>query len=161
MTDHTRPDAVDRAAGIDPDGPTFALRERRPEYLEGAEACRVSTLHPDEDLGLPPDLRAAVAHRAARTAGRDALLAQYPKHNDATLTALAVGDTPEDTKLAALARHIDMIASDPGQSDASDLQTLRHAGFTVAQIVALSELLAFVCFQIRVAHGLALMEMPS
>ena len=38
------------------------------------------------------------------------------------------------------------------------LDALLEAGLTVPQVIALSELLAFACFQIRVAHGLSLLE---
>lgn len=152
------PDAMDRAAGLDPDGETFALRCRRPEYVAGAEACRASVLAPQNDLGLTPSLRAAIARRVALTADSAALLAGYALPDDPALAALATGETPTDPLQRALALHADMIASHPGQSGPEHLQALQDAGLSVPQVIAVSELLAYVCFQIRVAHGLSLLE---
>lgn len=70
-------DAMDRAAGLNPAGEVFALRGQRPEYVTGAEACRTSVLAPEDDLGLAPPLRAAIARRVALSAGNDVLLAGY------------------------------------------------------------------------------------
>ena len=71
---------------------------------------------------------------------------------------MAEGGTPDDPQLAALAAHADMIASNPAAAGADHLQALLAAGFSVPQVIALSELLAFVCFQIRVVHGLSLLK---
>ncbi|WOI58325.1 esterase [Palleronia sp. LCG004] len=158
MSRHTRPDAVDRAAGLTEGDATFALRADRPEYLEGAEACRASVLTPKDDLGLSPALRYALARRVALGGGNAALLAEYPAPEDSALTSLAEGRTPEDRRLRALAAHADLIARRPGAAGPEDLAALQAAGITVPQIIALSELLAFVCFQIRIAHGLSLLK---
>ncbi|MGO4853275.1 hypothetical protein [Phaeovulum sp. W22_SRMD_FR3] len=151
-------DAIDRAAGLAPEGAIHALRRFRPEFVDGAEACRAAVLSPEEALGLSEDLRQAVAYRAARGAENPALLGVYRVPEGADLATLARGETPADPALAALARHADMIAARPAEASGQDLAMLQAAGFTVPQIIALSELLAYVCFQIRVAHGLALME---
>lgn len=156
MTRHS--DAIDRAAGLAPGGELHALRRLRPEFVDGAEACRAAVLTPEEGLDLSEDLRQAVACRVARGAQNPALLAGYRVPEATDLAALARGETPADPSLAALARHADMIASRPAEARAEDLAALQAVGFTVPQIIALSELLAYVCFQIRVAHGLALME---
>jgi len=157
-TEHIRPDAIDRAAGLEPDMPAFDVRDRRAEFLDGAEACRKCVLEPDDDLGLAPDIRMAIGRRVARTSDNEKIVAAYPLPASPALAAFAEGDEPSDPYLAAIAAHTDMIASDPGRSSAADLQRLLDAGLTVPQVIALSELLAFVCFQIRVVHGLALLR---
>lgn len=156
VSDGGRPDAIDRAAGLG-DGSAFKARNFRPEFVDGAEACRVSVLHPDDDLGLSPALRAAIARRVALTSDNPALVAEYPVPNDAALAELSEGAMPEDRLLQAVARHSDLIASDPGSASAEDLHRLIEAGLTVPQMIALSELLAFVGFQCRVVHGLGLL----
>lgn len=158
MTDHQRPDIIDRAAGLAPGAPVFDVRALRPEFVGGAEACRAAVLEPADDLGLDRALRAAIARRVARTASNEALLAEYPLPDDSTLRALAESGDVADPRLAAIAGHADMIASDPGRASETDLHRLLDAGLTVPQVVALSELLAFVCFQMRVVHGLSLLS---
>ncbi|WP_180900399.1 hypothetical protein [Martelella soudanensis] len=158
---HARPDALDRAGGLAENDAVFALRALRPEFLNGAEDCRVAVLAPEDDLGLSPALRAAIARRVALTAGNERLLAEYPVPGEKALAQLSRGKMPDDGRLAAIAAHTDMIAADPGQSTRESLDALLAAGLTVPQVVALSELLAFACFQIRVAHGLHLLEQSA
>lgn len=92
------------------------------------------------------------------TAENPKLLGEYPKPQSASLAVLADGGMPGEPKLAALATHVDMIASEPKQATEDHLTALLKVGFTVPQIVALSQLLAFVGFQIRVVHGLSLLK---
>lgn len=158
---HTRPDALDRASGLAEGGAVFALRAQRPEFLDGAEDCRQAVLGPENDLGLSPALRAAIARRVALTANNERLLALYPVVEDGALAELSRGETPTDPLLKAIAAHSDMIAANPGDSTRASLDGLLSAGLCVPQVIALSELLAFVCFQIRVAHGLSLLEQTA
>lgn len=157
-TGHARPDSIDRAAGLDAFMAAFDLRALRPQFLDGAEACRASVLEPRDDLGLSRPLRAALARRLALASSNPALVAEYPLPAEPALASLAKGEAPSDPYLAAIASHADMIASDPARSSAADLQRLLDAGLTVPQIVALSELLGFACCQIPLVHGLALLR---
>lgn len=134
-----------------------ALEARRPEFVEGIETCRAAVLFPEEDLGLSSDLRAAIGRRVALTAENADLLATYPEPEAPDLKALAQGALPADPALAALAHHADMIAREPVKSGPQHLQALQDAGYSVPQIIALSELLAYACYQIRVVAGLALL----
>jgi uncharacterized protein YciW len=156
--EHARPDAIDRAAGLEPGTPVYGVRDLRPEFLAGAEACRMGVLAPADDLGLSPALRGAIARRVARTSDNPTLVASYPLPETPELAALADGGDPSDPYLAAIAVHADMIGRDPGRASAEDLQRLLDAGLTVPQVIALSELLAYVCFQIRIVHGLTLLK---
>ncbi|MCD1634350.1 hypothetical protein K7H91_11260 [Martelella mediterranea] len=155
---HARPDALDRAGGLADEGEIYKFRALRPEFLNGAEDCRAAVLTPQNDLGLSPALRAAIARRVALTADDERLLAEYPVPEDEALATLSRGEMPEDDRLAAIAAHADMIAANPGASTRESLDALLEAGLSVSQVIALSELLAFACFQIRVAHGLSLLE---
>ncbi|MGR3378153.1 CMD domain-containing protein [Salipiger abyssi] len=153
-------DAINAALGIADGSALDRLRALRPEFVAGAEACRASVLTPDEDLGLSPELRAALGRRVANGGGNARLAEGYPLPADPELALLATGDMPDDPALAALARHSDMIANSPAKAGRQDLATLQDAGFTVPQIIALSELLAYACYQIRVVHGLNLLKEP-
>lgn len=151
-------DAINAALTLTPEDALYALRARRPSFVDGAEACRASVLNPEEDLGLSSDLRRAVAHRGAAFARNAALLAGYPAPANPALRDLASGAMPDDPSLAALARHTDMIVSTPAEASREHLQDLLSAGFAVPQIIALSELLAQVCYEMRIVHGLSLLK---
>ena len=156
-------DAIDQAAGLTPEDALYQTRRLRPEFVEGAEACRVSVLAPEDDQGLPADLRLALAQRMA-VLNYDAPLqrdyqAQLAAFNPSeALLALASGCVVSQEPLATIARHADMVTQQPIQATEQHIRLLEHAGLTNPQIVALSELIAFVNFQTRVAAGLRLMR---
>ena len=154
----TTKDAIDTALGVHFGDALHSLRAVRPAFVEGAEASRASVLHPEDDLGLPSDLRHAVAHRAAAFAANPALLAGYPAPDAPALRELAHGSLPADPALAALAHHTDLIVTNPGEATETHLQALLDAGYSVPQIIALSELLAQVCYETRIVHGLSLLK---
>lgn len=156
-------DAVDQAAGLSPDDTLFSARRFRPEFVEGAELCRLSVLQPDNNQGLDADLRLALALRIAALNADSALVEQYRAQLDALtpapeLLALAAGETPHTEPLATLARHADKITLTPSEAVESDITRLTAVGLSTPQIVALSELIAFVNFQSKVATGLRLMR---
>jgi uncharacterized protein YciW len=66
--------------------------------------------------------------------------------------------TVSDARLSALIRHTDLIACQPRKASGADIELLSSAGVSEADIVRLSELIAFVSYQIRVVAGLRLMK---
>jgi len=156
-------DAMDKAAGLSPDEALFAARRFRPEFVRGAEECRLSVLQPANDQGLAPNLRVALARRMAALNAYPILMAEYDvqlAQLDPTeqLLALAQGETDLIEPLATIVRHVDLITLTPKSAEASHIALLEKAGLNNPQIVALSELIAFVNFQTRVASGLRLMR---
>lgn len=151
----SRPDIVDRAAGLTDGGTGLGLRTHRPEIVSGVEACRLSVLAPEDDLGLSRGFRAAVARRVALHSEHAALISEYPASEEPGLREVSHGGMPDDPRLAAVAAHVDMIAREPARASRAALQALLDVGMSPAQIVALSELVAFVCFQVQVVEGLA------
>ena len=156
-------DAMDRAAGLTPDNPLFEARRLRPEFVQGAELCRLSVLTPRHGLGLETGLRIALARRIAALNADEILVADYDaqlaEHDPSgQFLALSQGAEGLDEPLATIARHVDLITSTPSKAAASDITRLTEAGLDNPQIVALSELIAFVNFQTRVATGLRLMR---
>lgn len=156
-------DAVDQAAGLTPDDKLYHTRRFRPEFVQGAEQCRLSVLQPENDLGLPAAFRLAVARRIAAlnndaylTADYDAQLARLEAKQDQLALAAGSRDLPQP--LATIARHVDLVTCTPKEATASDIRLLEQAGLDNPQIVALSELIAFVNFTTRVATGLRLMR---
>lgn len=156
-------DAMDKAAGLSPDDALFNARRFRPEFVQGAELCRLSVLTPANGLGFETALRVAVARRIAALNADQALIVEYGAQlanlePAQQVLALAQGATDLDEPLATLARHVDLITLTPNKAEASDITRLAQAGLNNPQIVALSELIAFVNFQTRVATGLRLMR---
>ncbi|MER8817116.1 hypothetical protein, partial [Mesorhizobium sp. M0965] len=136
----------------------------RPEFVQGAEECRLSVLQPANDQGLAPNLRVALARRMAALNADPVLMAEYDVQlaqlgPTEQLRALARGETDLDEPLATIARHVDLITLMPKKAEASHIALLAAAGLNNPQIVALSELIAFVNFQTRVATGLRLLRL--
>ncbi len=156
-------DAIDRAADLTPDEELFHARRFRPVFVDGAEQCRQSVLQPENDAGLAADLRIALARRMALLNNDRPLMAEYDAllaalSPDKQLLALAAGETGLSGLPATLARHVDLITLTPDRAQAADITRLAQAGLNNAQIVALSELIAFINFQTRIAAGLRLMR---
>lgn len=156
-------DAMDKAAGLSSNDAIYAARRFRPDFVKGAELCRISVLTPANDLGLPSALRVALACRMAALNRDDALVEQYAAQladlaPSPQFEALARGSVELEEPLATIARHADMVTSTPKVAEAGDIARLVAAGLSNPQIVALSELIAFVSFQVRVAAGLRLMR---
>lgn len=155
-------DAIDQAAGLSPSDTLYQARRFRPEFVEGAELCRVSVLTPDDDQGLTTHLRVALALRMAILNADEKLVDQYKTQLAALnpspeLLDLAEGANDLPQPLRAIARHADFVTLTPAEAVAADITRLEEAGLNNGQIVALSELIAFVNFETRVVTGLRLM----
>jgi len=156
-------DVIDQAAGLTSEEALYQTRRLRPEFVDGAEACRLSVLTPEDDQGLSADLRLALAQRMAGLNGDAPLQRDYQAqltalHPSEALRALAAGDRVSEEPLATIARHADLVTQQPVQATEQHIRLLEQAGLSNPQIVALSELIAFVNFQTRVAAGLRLMR---
>lgn len=164
-----RPQARENAqrsfvALLEPADPgTFPLAERY------AVALFVATVHgfaeaadfyadllADEDAALPAHVRAAAA--AARTEGPFGL---YREPGLATESverprwrADAVALATLGPRLAEAFSHTHLLVFRPREARAGALQLLVDAGWSADDIVSLSQLVAFLSFQLRLAWGL-------
>jgi uncharacterized protein YciW len=155
-------DAMDKAAGLTPNHSLYRARRLRPEFVEGAELCRLSVLTPQHGLGFTADMRMAAALRIAVLNEDKQLTESYRSQLVALAPAsalLSFGEGMVDLAepLKTIARHVDKVTLTPREAGKSDM--LVAAGLSNPQIVALSELIAFVNFQTRVATGLRLMRL--
>jgi len=154
-------DQIDRLAGLDPQSPLIAIRRERLEFVNGIEECRAAVLTPADDLAIAPEIRAALAARMARLVGNEALAEVYDHRigdDSSALRAVAQGDDIDDASnafLCALVTHADLVTLAPGEAGAGDLNRLSESGVSEPQMVALSELIAFVNFETRVIAGLS------
>ena len=66
------------------------------------------------------------------------------------MTAFPDETTELTDREVALLRHTDLLTERPTEADAADIATLRAAGLSTLEIVTLSQLIAFVAYQVRV-----------
>lgn len=135
----------------------------RAEILRLSEAAHDAVLVPREPGGLSHGLRAALAARMCRHVGDDALVAHYESYlahsSDPEVAALAEpGSTSGDPMSDAMARHADLLTLAPREATRQDIAALKATGVSEADIVRLSELAAFVNYQLRVVAGLKLLK---
>jgi uncharacterized protein YciW len=156
-------DLIDSLLGIAPDSPLGALRRRRPEALRHAEGAFRELLLPEDPGGLSRAERAALALRVALKEGDASLAARFRallvEAGGAAMAAAAEAPgTPRDEgRLAALLRYADKVALAPESTTRADLDALAAMGLASRDIVAATQLIAFVPYQVRAIAGLRAM----
>ncbi|WP_284416447.1 MULTISPECIES: hypothetical protein [unclassified Bradyrhizobium] len=154
---------IEKLSGI-PAGSTLAAAlKTRAEVLRLSEAAHDAVLLPRDPGGLSHALRAALAARMCRHVGNAALVAHYDGYlahsGDDDVAALArPGGVCGDARHDAMARHADLLTLSPRDATREDIARLRAAGVGDPDIVRLSELAAFVNYQLRVIAGLMLLK---
>lgn len=158
-------DQIDQLSGIGSDTELYRIRRERPDFVDGTELCRQTVLTPAHGFDLGHALRAALAARMARFIGQEELAVNYDAmlvKAGATplLSGIAAGaDLPEDADafVRAILRHADLVTKTPRNNTKADIEALEAAGLSNPQIIALSELIAFVNYEARVIVGLAML----
>lgn len=154
---------VAKAAGISAESPLAGVLLGRSDILELTEKSHEAALRPRQPGGLTHSERAALACRIALLNDEPVLA----RHYDGLIAEgnLAIADTGfdggGDFRLRAILRHTDLVTVDPKEATGSDISALRSVGISDADIVRLSQLIAFVSYQIRVVAGLRLMVEAS
>ena len=150
---------VAKAAGITAGSPLASVLSGRSDVLELTEKSHDAALRPRQPGGLMHSERAALACRIAKLNNEIVLARHYESLIGGGEQAIA--DTGfgggDDARLKAILRHTDLVTVDPKEAINGDISALRSAGLDDADIVRLSELIAFVSYQIRVIAGLRLM----
>ena len=154
---------IETLAGVPPGSKLGQALKTRAEILRLSEAAHDAVLLPREPGGLSHALRAALAARMCRHVGDAALTAHYDSYlahsGDQDVSSLAhPGGTCGDPLQHAMARHADLLTLAPREATRADIETLKAAGLGEADIVRLSELAAFVNYQLRVVAGLKLLK---
>lgn len=142
------PDVIERLIGAAPGSPVAEAMAARATLMQASQANYAAVLTPEDPGGLPQPLRFALAARIARLGGDAELAAHYA----------AGGTLPEaDARLTAILRHVDLIATSPREATRADIEALKAAGVAPDDIVRLSQVIAFVSYQLRLIAGLRLM----
>jgi uncharacterized protein YciW len=154
---------IEQLVGVDPDSRLGEALKTRAEVLRLSEAAHDAVLVPRDPGGLSHGLRAALAARMCRHLGNDALVKHYESYlahsAELDVTALAEpGGVCGNARQDAMASHADMLTRAPREATRNDIAVLKAAGVSEADIVRLSELAAFVNYQLRVVAGLKLLK---
>jgi uncharacterized protein YciW len=141
--------------------PVAAAMAGRADLMAASQRNCEAVLRPDDPGGLGRAERLALACRIARLNADERLAAHYreaPEADAALVAALAdpAAPAPADTRLAAILRHVDLVTRDPKSATRADIAALRDASVNEADIVRLSQLIAFVNYQLRTIAGLRL-----
>ncbi len=103
-----------------------------------------------------PDLAGAIA-AAARSAAATGPFGAYREpglRSESTAGASWSADPALGVRLAAALTHVHLLVFRPRESSPEALRALVDAGWSADDIVSLSQLIAFLSFQLRVAWGL-------
>ena len=149
---------VVKASGISADSPLASVLALRSDILELTEKSHAASLQPNQSGGLSHAERSGLACRIAKRNNESVLAQHYETLFSDGSQAIANTDFQgEDDRMKAIIRHTDLVTLNPKDAKAEDVSALRSAGLDDADIVRLSELIAFVAYQIRVVAGLRLM----
>src|SRR5215212_1815630 len=166
----TTDDVISALAGVTPGSAAAELRSQRPEAMQHAQGSYTALFDPAELVGLSPAerfaiaLRVATIHAAAEAADhyRRRLLEAGAVPEIVAAAALedaGSGSQPDPEvpiRLQVIFRHVDLLSTHPVDATPDDLQALADAGLATVEIVVLSQIIAFVSFQVRVVAALQL-----
>ena len=154
---------VAKVAGISAVSPLAGVLSGRKDILELTEKSHDAALRPKQPGELTHQERAALACRITKLNHEEALTRHYDSLVGGNNREMAdTGfDGGGDIRLRAILRHTDLVAVEPKDAVVGDIEALQSAGIADADIVRLSELIAFVSYQIRVVAGLRLMAAVS
>ena len=142
----TGPDVIDAAAGLQSDSPVALLRRQREAFVRHAQGSHDVLIAPAEPGGLSLTERAAIALCVATMERDDVLIAHYRAEQE------RVRDV--SPRLDLILDHVKMVVSNPGTAAHERLDALIAVGLAPRDIVAMTQIVAFVSYQVRVAAGL-------
>lgn len=158
-------DVLAAIVGIEPGSSLSDAVAGRADIMMLTQQTHDGALTPDVPGGLSHAERAALALRIAKINDHKAfedhfetMLEKAGMPDSAVRMADMWFDGGSDLRARALIRHVDLVAHAPKDATRRDIELLQEAGIADADIVRLSELVAFVSYQIRVAVGLQLMR---
>ena len=144
---------VEQMVDVAPGSPLALAMEARAGLLVASQANYQAVFTPADPGGLAPGLRLALGARMARLGGDERLAAHY----EAAAAHYELSTEGSDARWQAILRHVDLVTTEPRQASAADIAALRDVGVAQADVVRLSQVIAFVSYQLRLIAGLRLM----
>ena len=162
-----RTNILNTLLGIADDSPLALVRMRRAAAMEHTQGS-YEALFGDEaatDVSrlerFATALRVAVLHEEPAFIDHFAkLLREDADGSEAVVGAVTVGPGAEGlaSRLAAVLDHVELLVLDPAAATPANLEALQREGLTAAEVVTVSQLIAFTSYLVRVYVGLALLR---
>lgn len=151
-------DVIAALSGADRSPAIAAAMAGRADLMAASQANYQAVMTPDDPGGLSGEERRALACRIATLNGDAALAGHYRAGLGADLATITdpAAPPPADRRKRAMLRHVDLVTRSPRESTRADIAALGAAGLATADIVRLSQVIAFVNYQLRVIAGLRL-----
>ncbi len=158
-------DLLNDLLGIDVGSPLAQLRAQRQEATNHTQGSYDALFSEPPRTAVTPAERFATALFVAALHQEPALVAHYRGQLAATsggesLDAVVLGSsrTALPARLRAMLAHAELLVVRPAAATRDDLAGLGAAGLADAEIVTVSQLIAFVSFQVRVFVALTLLR---
>lgn len=158
-------DMMNRFAGITPDSAIGQLRAQRPDVVRHTQGSYEALLEPDDPAGVSCYEREMVALRVAVLTPNPTVAAWHRARlrdlgtSDEALAAIE--QFPDGATLSpreqAILGHTDLLTREPGVSAPTHIAALKVAGLSPRDIVTISQLIAFLSFEVRTLVGLRLL----
>ncbi|MGI9145277.1 MAG: alkylhydroperoxidase domain protein [Chloroflexota bacterium] len=162
-----RADILDALLGIKDDSSLAQLRSQRPEATRHTQGSYDALFSDNPATGVSRTERVAAALRVAALHQEQVFVEHYAALLRATdsaaegliadvLTGPSAAGLPR--RLQAILTHADLLVIRPAAATPAALNALETAGLSAAEIVTVSQLIAFTTFHIRVYVGLTLLS---
>jgi len=148
-------DLLESIIGVAPDSPLARLRAQRPDIVRHTQGSHDVLLFPSAPGGLSPSERALIAAQVAEQSAHAGLT----QHYRGLLSER--GDPPPGKRRDTIEQHVARVTTAPGTAQPEWIDALRAVGLDARDIVALTQIIAFVSYQVRAAVGLALLAQDT
>ena len=159
-------DLVDKIVGLKPGSRTYEVRHQREKVAAATQGSYDALFSTALDNDITLTERLLVALYACRLTPSPELATHYRERllaigADAALVAMADRNEPADftnPRIAAMLQFTKTLIEDPVEGDKAALLALPAAGISTPAVVALSQLIAFLSYQVRLVAGLKAMK---
>jgi uncharacterized peroxidase-related enzyme len=161
----SNPDVIDTLIPLQVGSPVHTVRHQRNKVVAATQGSYQALFDPSV-VGLSVAERLLTARHIARSANSAVLAKHYDERLKALPTLLpaesaALEDQPTDSRLQAVFDFARTLTERPVEGDQAALSRLAAAGLETVEIIALTQLIAFVAYQLRVVAGLQSLQTMS
>lgn len=157
-------DLIDKVLGLDPQSSTFAARHFREKVRSGTQASYEALFSPELTLALP--LRWLVAVYVCQLTKATELHQHYLTQAQQAGVSAEWLTAIENDNLESIADPIVQaslvftrtLTLKPLEGDKTAIQNLEQSGLPTADCITLSQLIAFLSYQVRLVTGLKAMQ---